>query len=408
MGHHVTASEDGASATEVIRVWRANGITWSTIRVYRRVVRSFYEDCHRRGTPVKEHLTRAYAEQWAVQHARRSRSNAANAKSTVRSALRAWSWGLEVCGLIVPSWEEPVVAPATLPALQEAFVRYRQDVCGVAESTLRRELALAEEFLRHLRHRRRTLAQLRVADVDEFLHACARRFAPRTLARVAGILRSLLRFLYASGRISHDLARGVVSPRVRRGGNLPRVLPWADVQRIFRAIDRTTRTGQRDYALLLMMAVYGLGSGEARNLTLESVDWRRQEVRVVRPKTGAAVHLPLLPAVGQALAKYLQRGRPRHCTSKALFVQMHAPYGSLRSSAAIRHILHKHAMIAGISTVSLGSHVLRHSHASRQIDQGASATVVGDILGHRRPESTSAYVRVALRRLRNLALPVPR
>jgi hypothetical protein len=33
---------------------------------------------------------------------------------------------------------------------------------------------------------------------------------------------------------------------------------------------------------------------------------------------------------------------------------------------------------------------------------------VAGILGHRRPESTSAYVRVALRRLRPLALPVPR
>ena len=45
--------------------------------------------------------------------------------------------------------------------------------------------------------------------------------------------------------------------------------------------------------------------------------------------------------------------------------------------------------------------------ACRQIDLGQSAAVVGDILGHKRPESTSVYVRVALTRLRRMALPVP-
>ncbi|MBV8707490.1 MAG: tyrosine-type recombinase/integrase [Acidobacteriaceae bacterium] len=50
----------------------------------------------------------------------------------------------------------------------------------------------------------------------------------------------------------------------------------------------------------------------------------------------------------------------------------------------------------------------RHSHATRQVDAGTSLKMVGDILGHRRPSSTSVYVRVALRRLRTVALPVPR
>jgi hypothetical protein len=34
--------------------------------------------------------------------------------------------------------------------------------------------------------------------------------------------------------------------------------------------------------------------------------------------------------------------------------------------------------------------------------------LLGDILGHQRPESTAVYVRVAMRRLRSVALPVPR
>jgi site-specific recombinase XerD len=278
----------------------------------------------------------------------------------------------------------------------------------VTESTVRRDLDVVQEFLRFLRRHGHTIATIRVADVDQFLVQGSGRLAPKTLARVACALRSFLRFLYTSGQIPHDLVTAVATPRVRRGDLPPRALPWSDVRRIFRAISRKTRTGRRDYALLLMMAAYGLGSGEVRGLTLESVDWRRRQLRVVRPKTGREICLPLLPGVARALVAYLRHGRPRYCSTRALFVQMHAPYGGLHSSAAIRHVLHKHALSAGVSAAFLGSHVLRHSHASRQIDQGASATVVGDILGHRRPESTSAYVRVALRRLRTVALPVPR
>jgi integrase len=266
---------------------------------------------------------------------------------------------------------------------------------------------LVQEFLRSLNRRGRTIAAIQVADVDRFLGVCSGRWVTKTLARVACTLRTFLRFLYSSGRTPHDLAEAVATPRVRRGDVPPRALPWSDVRRILRAVNKKTRTGLRDYALLLTMAAYGLGAGEARGLMVENVDWRRRELHVVRPKTGRAIDLPLLPGVAKALVAYLRRGRPRHCTTRALFVRGHAPYSGLGSSGAIRHVLKKHALAAGVSAKFLGSHVLRHSHACRQIDLGAPATVVGDILGHRRPESTSVYVRVALRRLRGLALPVP-
>ena len=155
------------------------------------------------------------------------------------------------------------------------------------------------------------------------------------------------------------------------------------------------------------MAAYGLGAGEARSLQLDDVDWTHRTLRICRPKTRQEVLLPLLPAVARALAAYVRRGRPR-TNARALFVRARAPHDALKTATAIGHILVKHARRAGVRATFLGSHALRHSHASRQIDLGASQKIVGDILGHRSPSSTSAYVRVALRRLRTLALPVPR
>jgi integrase len=155
------------------------------------------------------------------------------------------------------------------------------------------------------------------------------------------------------------------------------------------------------------MVTYGLGAAETRGLLLEDLDWTAGQLRVRRPKTGQEIVLPLLPAVARAVAAYVRLSRPRHASVRALFVQMRAPFSALTGSSAIQHVLRKHAQVAGITGRFLGSHALRHSHATRQVELGAPLKMVGDILGHRSPSSTSAYVRVAVSRLRGLALPLP-
>lgn len=394
-------------AAEVIRIWRSNGIAWSTIQVYLRWVCRFLENNRRSSLMAEESLRKDLVKRWAARRAHRRGTDPTATKRSANIALWAWSWGLKASGYIVPEWNSPSAQAAALPPLLDAFVKYRLEVRGVAESTIRRDLEALNDFLSFIRRRGRNVTNMQLADVDRYLNECSTRLARRTLARIVYVLRSFLRFLYISDRTRHDLSSAVIVPRIRRSELPPRALPWCDVRRIFKAVNKRTDTGKRDYALLLMMAAYGLGAGEVRGLTLDSVDWRQRQVRVVRPKTGRTICLPLLPGVARALSSYLRFGRPRHCTSRALFVQMHAPYGKILSSSAICHILRNHAISAGVSAKFLGSHVLRHSHASRQIDLGASAAVVGEILGHRRPESTSVYVRVALRRLRMVALPVP-
>jgi len=131
-------------------------------------------------------------------------------------------------------------------------------------------------------------------------------------------------------------------------------------------------------------------------------------VHVVRPKTGVEFLLPLLPAVARALASYLRRGRPRHARTRHLFITMRAPHQQLACSVTIRHILHTHAQRAGVTAPFMGTHVLRHTHACRQMELGTRTKVIGDILGHRDPESTSAYLRVATAQLRQVALQVPK
>ena len=156
-----------------------------------------------------------------------------------------------------------------------------------------------------------------------------------------------------------------------------------------------------------MMSTYGLGAGEVRGLQFHDIDWTAGTLSIVRPKTGVAFTLPLLPAVAEALARYLRNGRPLDTPTRHVFVLTKMPFTPFDASSAIRHIIIRHAKVAGIEAAYLGSHVLRHSNAARQIDLGTPPRVLSDLLGHRDPESISAYVRIATDTLREISLPVP-
>jgi integrase/recombinase XerD len=172
------------------------------------------------------------------------------------------------------------------------------------------------------------------------------------------------------------------------------------------SIPQAQAPGKRDFAMLLMMATYGLGAAEILGLRLDDVDWKSEILHVRRPKTGTAIDLPLLPPVAKAIARYLRAERPSHAEARQIFLRTIMPYDS-PTSVALRHRIAHYAQKVGITTKVIGAHAFRHSHASRQIDAAANPKVVSD-MGGRCPSSTSAYVRVALRRLRTVALPVPR
>jgi site-specific recombinase XerD len=54
-----------------------------------------------------------------------------------------------------------------------------------------------------------------------------------------------------------------------------------------------------------------------------------------------------------------------------------------------------------------GAHQFRHGLATELLRQGASLGEIGELLGHRSPETTKIYIKVDLDALRTLALPWP-
>jgi integrase/recombinase XerD len=392
----------------VADLWRKGRLAPGTIVVYLQWVRRFHLYCANRRLLETEELTAVGVHRFTHAYAGRrlgGRPSSKDTRNVASNALHAWAYALAALGTVLPPWRKKRV-PALSPLLTE-YCHYRRVHNGVSESTLGRDLETARSFLGRLRRASKTVARATATDVDVFVQILATRLSKRTIADTCSSLRAFLRFLRITGRVTTDLADRVIAPRYRIDERPPRTLPWSDVQKILHAISRTQAPGKRDYAILLLLATYGLGAAEVLGIRLEDVDWQAGVLTVRRPKTHVSIELLLLPAVGQALMAYLRWERPPARAVQHVFVRENMPYEPI-TSGAVRHRIRHYARLAGVSSKVIGAHAFRHSHASRQIDSGANVKVVSDILGHRSSSSTSVYVRVALKRLRAVTLPVPR
>jgi integrase/recombinase XerD len=251
-----------------------------------------------------------------------------------------------------------------LPPLLNEYCEYRRAHVGAAESTLKRDVDTVQQFLQHLRRRQHTLDQVALVDIDRFIEKTAERLSTAKVVDVCSSLRAFLRFLHTTGRVKTDLANGVMAPRFRVSERPPRILPWQDVRRILQVIRRSEPPGKRDFAMLLLLATYGLGAAEVLGLRLEDLDWQAGILRAHRPKTKVRIELPLLPAVAKALTSYLCWERPPAKGTVRLFLSRRMPYKPI-TSGAIRHRIRFYATQAGVSATVIGAHAFRHYATSR-------------------------------------------
>ncbi len=292
-----------------------------------------------------------------------NRVSAPSSGQVAHNALHAWSCALRARGAAPPPWRLKSKAPA-LPLLLEEYQRYREAHCGVSTGTIRRDIDTASAFLALLRSRKRSIERSSLKDVDVFVSKTAARFSTSTVADTCSSLPGFLRFLHATGRLASDIAGGVMRPRFRLSQRPPRTLPWSDVRRILRSIEKKRSPERRDYAIILLLATYGLGAAEVLALRLEDIDWTSSAIRARRPKTKARVELPLLPAVARALTDYLRWERPPAKGNTHLFLRKNMPYEPM-TSGGIRHRIRHSAAVAGIPAKVIGAHAFRHYAASR-------------------------------------------
>jgi integrase len=215
-----------------------------------------------------------------------------------------------------------------------------------------------------------------------------------------------LHYVRYRGDIQHNLAAAVPTVANWSMSAIPRAIPPDLVRRLLASINRHTAMGLRDYAIILLLARLGLRAGEIAGIDLEDIDWNAGLLHF-RRKGGERAILPLPTDVGTAIAAYLRHGRPRNSNCRRVFLRSRAPIRGLKDCVAISCIVQHNLKRAGIKAPTQGAHQFRHGLATDMLRHGASLGEIGEVLGHRSPETTKIYTKVDLDVLRPLALPWP-
>lgn len=298
--------------------------------------------------------------------------------------------------------------PDCFAGLLEEYLTFLQHHRGLRDATLYVHRKWGRQFLLHLAEHLpdRDLARLTVPIVDEFVLPLARTVGRGTQSQVIQAVRGLLRHLHRTGRVAEDWSRFVQGPRRYRLASIPTTIGADEVRRLLTSVDCRSVMGRRNYAILLLLAVYGLRAREVVDLRLDDIDWRAGIVRVQRSKTARPLVLPLTAAVGRALVTYLRRGRPR-TDAREIFVRHDGLPIRFQKSGTVYAIVRRAFDHAGIRSARRGPHVLRHALATHLVQRGFALKVASDLLGHQHPDSTLPYTKLAIEDLREVALDVP-
>jgi len=285
----------------------------------------------------------------------------------------------------------------------QGFATWLEEERGLAAASVTVRVASVRTFLEGQEEATvRGLRCLDARDIEDFFIGYAENHGPGATRSMQAALRLFLRFAAGRGWVCPTLADVVPSMRSVARSRVPHGLSDEEV----RAVVAATATGtNRDRALVVLIATYGVRRGQVSALDLDDIDWRARTVRFAEHKRGKEVLHALTAFVADTLAKYIRSGRPG-AETPAVFVTTRPPFRRL-SPSAITEVVRKASGRAELDRQPCGPHTLRHSFATRMIRQGESLKTIADLLGHRSLESVATYAKLDHPRLLEVATEWP-
>lgn len=232
------------------------------------------------------------------------------------------------------------------------------------------------------------LAQLSIADLDEYRARLARRLKPRSVARHLSSLRLFFRFLDQSRVIDSNPMEAVAFPRF--WNDLPGLLSASEVGALIEAPDETHYLGLRDRAMLELLYSSGLKLHELIALNVDSLQLELGFLRVVGRRERM---VPLPPRCVALLARYLAESRPKrvlYAEEPCLFPGRN---GTRITRVAVWKLIKKYARQAGIQK-NFNARSLRHAFAMHLILGGMDLDAIQVLFGYKSLEATRLYAHV--------------
>ncbi len=220
------------------------------------------------------------------------------------------------------------------------------------------------------------------------------------------VIRGLLVFLFENKYINEDISKHVPKAKYLRSKELPSVYTDDEVRKIMVSIDRNSKIGKRDYAMITLAVYLGLRVGDIVRLKFENIDWNSNLIKITTSKTEKDMILPLLPDIGNAIIDYLKNGR-RQCELKEIFITDKGKISPV-SSSCLYDKVKQYIRIASIDAKGrkTGPHSLRHSLATKLLKSGEPLSVISEVLGHSDTQVTTIYTSVDFESMKDCALEI--
>ncbi|MET3115748.1 site-specific recombinase XerD [Pedobacter sp. CG_S7] len=240
------------------------------------------------------------------------------------------------------------------------------------------------------------------------------KYAANLLPQAAGakhlalsIIKNFLRYLHEKEKTKKDLSLIVPKDNYKKQPQLPSTYTKEEVHTILNSIDRSTPTGKRNYAILMLAVRLAMRASDISSLEFGHLLWSQETISFQQFKTKALVELPLPADVGDSIINYVKYARPSSI-DKHVFLENaypHNPIESKRVSKTACRAISESGV--NIGARKHGSHALRHTMASLLLEQKTALPIISELLGHTNIQTSMCYLRIDTESLRQCALDVP-
>lgn len=300
------------------------------------------------------------------------------------------------------------------PVIPESFIevmdQYREYLLRKSQKkrTIETKLSRIRIFLNYLERHNVQLINVEFKIIANFYQFLSTEYATNGRSNIQFTLRDFLVFAERINVVKEGTSKLITTIYSNKHERLPSTYSVEEINKILSVINRSTKYGKRDYAVLLFAVELGMRSSDICNLKLNDIHLKERCVIFRQRKTGVIENLPMTEHMAYTLADYLKHARPT-TESKLLFVHMYSNPNRGYTGSSMYKILNKYMEKAGINTIGKrhGIHAMRHSLSSNLIKDGTPLPVISGILGHSSTEITARYLWMDTEQLRKLSLEVP-
>jgi len=227
----------------------------------------------------------------------------------------------------------------------------------------------------------------------------------QTIKSKLKILKRFLAFCLEANFVFEDYSGLFPSTKKRRYTEIPSVYTPSEISTLLDYLKNNNQNRKRNYALALLIAVYGFRSGDVVDMRLSDIDWDNGIIRIVQSKTRSAVEHRLFPHTDSALTSYLLEERRDNGNPHVFLTQD----GEQLVSTSVSSMIFNAFLNCGIyiNGRKHGSHSLRHSLASNMLASDSGILEVSKALGHESVDTSKIYAKVDVKRLRLCELEIP-